>query len=220
MEFRKVVCILVIAAIPLAGAGCTSSSNTSAQSNATASTSANSTAEKVTLPKDQPALVGKVKEIVGNEVTIYKAQGTLPRMRPPEGTAPSNNGNRYNSSNGYNRDNSNNGNNTGSRPAGKGPGMQFTKETETLIIPVGTPMAIAQRGGEATSISLTDIKKDQILLIWKKDGAVSFVEVMGDMGNRNSNSNQQGSNGTGQRNGYSQDWGGPPGGGGMGGMGR
>lgn len=61
--------------------------------------------------------------------------------------------------------------------------MNFTEETKTFIIPVGTPIATMQRGSkEANQVGLTEIKKDTVLRVWEKDGAVSFVLVAGGNG--------------------------------------
>jgi hypothetical protein len=192
MKLNKLLLGLIIAFISTTAIGC--SGNTEAPKEDNAATV--SEGVKIVFPEEKPALIGQVKDIIGNEVTVYKVQvapngETLSeRRQEPAGQE------------------------TNPNVQGPGPGnragFKVTAETETFIIPVGTPIVTVQRGtGETTPIGLTEIKKDQILRIWKKDDAVSFVQVMG--GNRPRTGNPEGANG--QRPGSGQGFGG------MGGMG-
>ncbi|SFF93001.1 hypothetical protein SAMN05660649_00052 [Desulfotomaculum arcticum] len=198
--------ILFIALISVLVIGCsngTQSGTQTPQKAAQENTAADTAAQQVALPEEQPALFGKVKDIVGNEVIVFKgevaqneespkqdtpkeepvsdeAQDKMQSLRAdlqsgkitPEqareemqklGLQPGQAQNRANS-------------------------MNFTDETETFIIPVGTPIVTMQRGSNgANQVGLTEIKKDTILRIWKTDDTVSFVQVMsgsGAMGNR------------------------------------
>ncbi|MFZ5631296.1 MAG: hypothetical protein ACOY40_00445 [Bacillota bacterium] len=161
MKTSKFVLALMIALIAATAAGCSGGTETpqknQKQSNATATEG-----QKIALPEEGPALIGKVKEIVGNEVTVFK--GEIPQSQGTPTEQPANQSQ----------------NNQGVRPENRGMGMKFTEETETFLIPVGTPIVTMQRGtNEAGQVGLTEIKKDTILRVWKKDGTVSFVQVAG-----------------------------------------
>ncbi|MTV48384.1 hypothetical protein GJ688_05230 [Heliobacillus mobilis] len=216
-------------------AGCNSNgastSNPTAQSQSGKEGTTNGAA--ITLPDRQPELVGKVKDIVGNEVTLYKGKieqnqdGASSNNNGSDGTA-NGNGQNQNNQNRRNRQNNLNGQNdqtgqnsqngqngenrnqrdNGQRPAGMGR-MTFTDETETILIPVGTPLATMQRGSrDAVSAQLTDIKKDQIIRIWKKGDTIEFVQLLGGVSGSQRPDRQQGS---GQAGSGSQRPGGPGG---------
>lgn len=165
-----------------------------------------SESQKVTMPEDRPAFMAKVKDIVGNEVTVLKAQITA-NGEVPQG-APANQPQSQNQQPA---------NQAGSQPANSGtrdnnggPGMSFSEEPETLLIPVGVPIVSMQRGSqEVTEVGLTQIKKDTILRIWETNGEISFVQVMGGSATRT----------TRERTGNDQNGGFQRGTGGMGGMG-
>lgn len=154
-----------------------------------------STAETLVFPDERPDLIGKVKEIVGNEVTVYVVQvpPTLEGNRPnptsqqanPDVQTP--------------------------MPGNRAAGINISEETETFIIPVGTPIATMQMRGDGTVVTeLSGIKKDQFLRIWRKDDTVVFVQIMPTGGNRERPFNRDGTGGNVQR---------PDGFPGMGGMG-
>ncbi|MBM7865407.1 hypothetical protein GTO89_01290 [Heliobacterium gestii] len=175
-------------------AGCNNSAAPTAKANgkkpdteASANANANAGAA-LPVPKRPPELVGKVKDIVGNEVTIFKGKMEEPAgERAPEenGQATRPAGERRRSGNengGVNSDvNSDVGKNNGTRPAGVPRNrMTFTEETETFLIPVGVPIATMQRGsGDAAAAQLTDIKKDQVIRLWKNNDAIEFVQISG-----------------------------------------
>lgn len=154
----------------------------------------------VMVPGRTPELVGKVKEIIGNEVTVFKAKIETDQDRPaPQGQerafnaanerqgSPQQNGGGRNRTEGGARQGMDAGQGMGAR-------VSFTEETETFIIPVGTPIATMQRGGnEAALAQLTDIKKDQIIRVWKANGTVEFVQLTG--GSSAGGQRQQGNGG-------------------------
>lgn len=159
-KFVFVLMIVLIAAIAVGCSGGTEATHKDSQEN----NAAVSEGQKVALPEERPALIGKVKDIVGNEVTVFK--GELPQNRGTPTEQPATQ--------------SQNQANQGARPQNRGMGITFTEETETFLIPVGTPIVTMQRGtGEVTQVGLTEIKRDTILRVWKKDDTISFVQVTG-----------------------------------------
>ncbi|HBV97824.1 MAG: hypothetical protein JL50_02715 [Peptococcaceae bacterium BICA1-7] len=172
MRFSKTVCLFIIAAAAIAAVGCgRESTQNTGQQNAAASTES----QAVALPGESPAFIGKVKDIVGNEVTVYKAEVNQSQAAPKEAPA---------GSQPQSQDQSQAQNQAGGAgvPGNRGFAMKFTEETQTFIIPVGTPIVTMQRGaGGASSkqAGLTDIKKESILRVWEKDGEVSFVQLTG-----------------------------------------
>ncbi|MEG6513852.1 hypothetical protein V6C32_18310 [Desulforamulus ruminis] len=148
--------------------------------------------EKVTLPQGEPALIGKVKEIIGNEVTVYIAQAAQngETDKPADQTETQNQEHK------------------GERTGTLGGEVTFSEETETFLIPVGVPMVAMQSGrNEAGEIELTKITADAILRIWKTDGAISFVQVTNSNKAKSTGQNQEK---TGQGTGNPPDMGGPP----------
>lgn len=142
------------------------------------------------LPARIPDLQGKVKEIIGNEVTIFKmmssdAQGSK-NLADKEALPKKPGGNR----------------------------LQLSTETECFMIPVGIPIVtLKMTEGQRTaqSVDMTEITKDAILKIWKaEDGTVEFVQLSG---TRQKTRKQSGENRTG-REPEGGPGGGIPGGGG------
>ena len=218
--------------------GCSGAAKTQQEAQSNNNAAAGSESEKIVVPQEQPALIGKVKEIIGNEVTVYKVQtagnGGAPNTNsqkltkqnanqsPSPSAAPSaNQSSSPNTSSGV-RPNSNQVPGSGNRTAG----FKVTEETETFLIPVGTPMVSMQRGANgANSIGLSDIKKDVLLRLWKKDDEINFVQVMGGTSTGTGTGvgagrtgTAQGAGGNGQRSGNNAGYGGG-GAGGYGGMG-
>jgi len=179
MKFNKLVLILIVAFISVIAVSCSSGTKDPKENDVAAV----SESEKVVIPKEKPDLTGKVKEIIGNEVTVYKVQVDVDEARPGE-----------ESQNSANEES--NQNNQGSRQQNRVAGFRVTEETETFIIPVGAPIVTMQRRtGETNTIELTEIKKDQILRVWKKNDAVELVQVMGGAGGRPGSRENAGGNG-------------------------
>ncbi len=166
------------------------------------------------LPARVPDLQGKVKEIIGNEVTIFKmmssdAQGSknladkeaLPK-NPEENPPPTN----------TEAENLTDEDDSPKKPGGNR--LQLSTETECFMIPVGIPIiTLKMTEGQRTaqSVAMTEITKDSILKIWKaEDGTVEFVQLSG---TRQKARKQSGENRTG-REPEGGPGGGIPGGGG------
>lgn len=196
--------VLLAAAIMSTAAGCGS---TTGSAKTASNNSASASAATVAVPRERPALIGKVKEIVGNEVTVYKSaaspndgqvSGSSPNGNHASGSSPDGNqtpGSSQNSSN------QSSGRNSGAR-GNWGSAMTFTEETETFMIPVGIPV-VSMGGSGSQEINITDIKADQILRVWKTGDAITFVQVMG--GNSRSTNSNNNENRTGNRNGNSEN---------------
>lgn len=201
MKHKKVLSLLVSLALALLVAGCGTSntSNTATTTEKTGQETETAATEgtKITMPEERPSYMGKVKEIIGNQVTIYKAE-------IPEG-APKDQGQSAQGTQAQSTDKTQA--NAAPGQGNRGFKMNFSDKAEQIMIPVGTPIVSMQRGSaEATEVALTDIKADTILRIWEKDGTITFVQVANSGGQRN---NQQNGNGNRQNTGG--------GGGGMGG---
>lgn len=181
MKRSRKIAVLVITLIMVTAAGCGGAETTQ---EAGADTAAQE--QQVALPEEAPALIGKVKEIVGNEVTVFKAELPQNQTAPAERPVNQNSTGQGQNNAGQSRDN------PGQRPLNKGMAMNFTEETETFLIPVGTPIVSMQRGtGKASQVALTDIKKDTILRVWKQDGNITFVQVAGGNTQRSSDQTTQ-----------------------------
>ena len=151
----KVLSILVLICIIALTAGCSSKENINGQIN-----TASSEAEVFTVPERVPDLMGRVVEIIGNEVTIYRIEGNFPQRQSSQGTP-------------------------GQSPENRIPQITVSEEKEAIIIPVGTPIVTIQRGStQVNSVGLTEIKKDQILRVWKNGDIVEFVQLMAVAGGR------------------------------------
>lgn len=195
MNLHKLSLSILITAVILSVVGC--SKGTEAPAKATQENQENtetvSQNEEIAIPEEQPALIGKVKEIVGNEVTVFKGEVGQDAGAPPGEPISEEAQDKFQAI----REQMQNGTITPEQAREKlgnlglqanqtrGNGMKFTEETETLIIPVGTPIVTRQRGADETNqVELTEIKKDTILQIWKTDDTVDFVLVMSIGGNR------------------------------------
>ncbi len=197
MKINKLFLALVVTFVAMFVFGCSSAKQTPNQANE------NIVAEdeQIAIPEEEPTLTGKVKEIVDNKVTVYKAaaldqaSGQPPANEgPPGGNPPANEG-----TPGENppskTDQATDPNNDKPRPGNMPPELQVTEETETFTIPADTPIVSMQRGSETIQMNLTDIKADQFLRVWQKDDAVYFVQVMSGVGPRAGNPEDTGNNG-------------------------
>lgn len=206
MRISKPICMLIISAAAIVAVGC-SSGQESPQNPEQGNAAAVTESQTVALPEGSPAFTGKVKDIVGNEVTIYKAevnQSEAASKEAPAGSQPQ--------SQSQSQAQSQNQAGGAGVPGNRISSMKFTEETQTFIIPVGTPIVTMQRDAEGASskqVGLTEIKKDSILRVWEKDGQVSFVQLTG-AGGTAGNRQGQGGSGQGTVNGYPQGMGGAP----------
>lgn len=212
---KRIMLVLVVALLSLTVVGCSGSSGTggteASQKEAQEAKEASSGSQKVSLPEEKPAFMGKVKEIVGNEVTVYKAEVNQNQGPPQESQAKDAQLKEKQAKDSpENQTQTPNQANQEARPGNGGFRMNFTEETETFMIPVGVPIVTMQRGGgsqEATVVELSQIKKDTVLRIWKTNDEVSFVQVTGGNSQRNNKENT-GNNRTG--GGPQGGMGGPP----------
>ncbi len=206
MKFRRLVLVVVVALISIAVAGC-SSETKAPQHDVVAAMAEN---EKVVMPQEQPSLMGKVNDIVGNEVTVFKGEVTQAEGISKAEPATEESQEKINAV--REKIASNTITPEQAREDFKNLGIQvnpaqnrleFTEETETFIIPVGTPIVTIQRGtNEANQVELADIKKDTILRIWKKGDVVEFVQLMGGTGGGFGNREGMGDNGERTGGGY------------------
>jgi len=177
VKLKKILSILVIICILALTAACGSKGNTNGEI-----LTAASEAEVLTVPERTPDLMGRVVEIIGNEVTIYRIEGDFAQRVPGGG------GQRL----GNTVENQNNSEQSSQETPGQStetrmPRITVSEEKEAIIIPVGTPIVTMQRGStQATPVGLTEIKKDQILRVWKDEEMVEFVQLMAVSGGRNS----------------------------------
>lgn len=198
MAVKRYVLALSLALVAAVAAGCGSGTGTdqgSAIGNKAASGEQTEVAEeqKVALPEGNPAFIGKVTDIVGNEVTVLKAD--LPAERPAvaqqtpkqaQGQATK-----------------------GAATQPRGMAMKFSDEPTTFIIPVGTPIVTVQRGSrEGIEADLSEIKQDSIVRVWQTNDAVTFVQVTSQGMQRSSGGSESGT-----RDGAGAGMGGPPPGG-------
>lgn len=177
MKLSKPICMLIITAAAIVAVGC-SSGKESIQNPQQGNAADVTGSQTVALPGGSPAFAGKVKDIVGNEVTVYKAEvnqsGAAPK-EAPAGSQPQ----------AQSQPQSQNQAGGAGVPGNRGLNMKFTEETQTFTIPVGTPIVTMQRGAGGVSskqAGLTEIKKESILRVWEKDGVVSFVQLTGGNG--------------------------------------
>ncbi|RYD03358.1 hypothetical protein N752_20085 [Desulforamulus aquiferis] len=134
---------------------------------------------------------------MGNEVTIYKMD-TAQNEGAGEGQRPNPGQEEAQNNPGQGQQQGQAQSQQGQRPENMGPRMVISDETETFIIPVGTPIVMLQRGSaESSTVALTEIKKDQMLRIWKQEGEISLVQVIGSMGAGNRQGQGQGGRGQG-----------------------
>ncbi|CCO08160.1 hypothetical protein [Desulforamulus hydrothermalis] len=139
--------------------------------------------EAITIPTERPSVIGKVKEVVGNEVTLYVAQAPQNEAAPTANQADQER-----------------------KPSPQqGPELKFSSETKTFLLPVGVPV-VTMQGGTAKQVELSKITKDAVLRIWQKDDTITFVQMVN--GNRaRSNEQNQPNN---RRTGDGPPAGGPP----------
>ncbi len=213
--FKKLVLVsaAILATVSLVGCGAGAPSNAASTTPAAQTQQANGqTANGIGLPGDQPAYTAKVVDVANDQVTIYKAELTAEPQEglqgtnqgapqgPPQGTnqgAPqgppqgTSQGAPQGEPQGRAQGAPQGGNEKGPGPDGQ---MKFSEQADTIIIPASAQVVTGSpRGGDISSIKVSDIKKDQIIQVWEKDGAITFVQVMDDKRNMpNDGAQQQG----------------------------
>jgi len=184
---RKVIALFLLLACMLLPAGCSQNEEQTSKAN-------NTTVETVAVPDEFPALTGKVKTIIGNEVTLYQMAApednqadTLKGSEtsassnistaPADSIAPSNE------------------ENIQSAAAEAMPVMQQEtslpasageKETVTFLIPAGAPIVGLSTGTDgAPLLSLSDISTGSMINIWKSGDTIKLVQVMTEQAGQN-----------------------------------
>ncbi|HAA90389.1 MAG: Uncharacterized protein XD63_1712 [Thermoanaerobacterales bacterium 50_218] len=195
--FNNLLLILIFLLFSVSAMSCSSGTeNQKTEGQIQSNAESLATSENIVVPRERPDLIGKVKDIVGNEVTVYKveiAEATEQKSQENSQKPVANKTNQ--NSQDLSR---------ATRPIG----LKVTEETETFIIPVGTPIVTMQRGtNEIKTVALTEIKKDQLLRVWKKDDTVIFVQVMSGSSERSMSQNGEA---TDRKGGAKGPPGGPP----------
>ncbi|MDK2822868.1 MAG: hypothetical protein PWQ67_1308 [Clostridia bacterium] len=162
MKFKKILLCISLFLILVISVGCLKSKEVSQEADlANMQNNIN-----LQILEEKPVFIGKVKEIIGNEVTVYKIQMTQDNNQSADNV------------------------DQGKEKVMRMPRFTVTEETETFIIPVGTPIILKQRGSsEIITAELTEIKKDQMLSVWKDGDTVKLVQLMGGSGGRLGNGN-------------------------------
>jgi hypothetical protein len=176
--FNNLLLILIFLLFSISAMSCSSTAENQKAEQTESNTESLATSENIVVPREEPAFIGKVKDVVGNEVTVYKVEiAEATEQKPQE------------NSQGAVADEANQ-NSQDLRRANRPFDLKVTEETETFIIPVGTPIVTMQRGtNEIKTVALTEIKKDQLLRVWKKDDTVIFVQVMSGSSERSAGQN-------------------------------
>lgn len=182
MKLKPVFFLLLLGCITFASIGCSRDSSAPEQKE-----TAN---ENIVLPQEEPALTGIVKEIIGNEVTIYKMAA---RPNSPETDSPQD---QPASDSAVSTQDQKPGTEDAPTPNAANqkqarPGMQPSEETETFTIPVGTPI-VSMNGDASSTVSLTDIKENQLINVWKTEEDISMVQVIAGREERQENQQEQG----------------------------
>lgn len=164
---KKSVVYIMMLILLLSAIGCSSKTNTgSAESPAPQVSEGNSEGER---PDRVPDLEGKVKQIRGNEVTVFKVVRTRPE--PTEEERAKRRQQMMNLS-------------PEERAKIQAEMFKVTDETIDLTIPVGVPIVSNQTGGGKVvtqSVSLADIKQGNIMRFWFTEGTsdeINYVQVM------------------------------------------
>lgn len=165
MMRKKYKWVVPMIMVSLLFAGCTKSSepDDAVQTNMEQSTTKNK------VKKARPDLYGKVKKIVGNEVTLELAELSERKEMSEEDRKKI-------------KEQMQNSNPGEGGFGGQGNKMKreikFTGETKNIIIPVGLPLVSSKRG-EETQLELGDIIEGTLLQIWlNEDESVKAVRVM------------------------------------------
>lgn len=156
--FKKTMLVsaAILATVALAGCGNNTSQNAVSTPPATQTQQATS---GISLPGDKPAYTGKVIDVANDKLTINKAELPAQPQAAPQGTPQG-------------------GQAANGKEQGQGRGIKFSDQADTITIPAGAQVvAGGPRGGNLTAIKVSDIKKGQIIRVWEKDGAITFVQV-------------------------------------------
>lgn len=135
------------------------------------------------------SLIGKVKSVSGQTITVYKSTFDPSRMAQGGGQRPSGNGQNGGSpapgaGNGQapsgSAQNGSGQNGSGNRGQGRGMANMFSDETEDITITDATKIeSVSFENGQATTkeLAVTDLKADDVLTIWLKDGTQEAATI-------------------------------------------
>ncbi|TCO77441.1 hypothetical protein [Marinisporobacter balticus] len=176
MMKKKYNWVIPMLMVGLLFVGCTKSSepadavqNNTQQSTVIDNTKQDGVKNNENAKRDSPDLYGKVKKILGNEVTLELAELPERKEMSEEDREKM-------------KVQIQNGNPGEGGFGGQGNKMKreikFTGETKNIIIPVGLPIVSAKRG-EETELELGDIIEGTFLQIWlNEDASVKAVHVI------------------------------------------
>ncbi|HBC92759.1 MAG TPA: hypothetical protein DCZ10_07590 [Pelotomaculum sp.] len=176
MLFKKSVLVsaAMFATVSLVGCGAGAPQDAASTTPAAQTQQANGqTANGMALPADKPAYTAKVADVANDQVTIYKAEPAAEPQGGPQGT---NQGAPQGEPQGRAQGAPQGGDEKGPGPGGQ---MKLSEQADTIIIPASAQVVTGgPGGGDISSIKVSDLKKDQIIQVWEKDGAITFVQVM------------------------------------------
>lgn len=163
---KRILClILTVSAVAMIFTGC-SASNTANNSSSSVSKSVESEdrSGKEAESRKEPEILGQIKGIIGNEISI-----SLVEM--PENMGRSDSGDV--SAEDREAAKAQGGTKGGASGQGRQDAIKLTGESETFIIPVGTPIVSTKRGNdgmERKELQLEDIYEGMVLQVWLKEG--------------------------------------------------
>ena len=160
---RKIFLLLTCAVLFLLAAGCSSGSVGNGDSGAnTGGEGQSNNAVRFGGPERGPDLIGKVKTIVGNKLTVYKVEGDFELTEEErqqqrsrmQGLSPE------------------------ERAKERAERFKVSEETADILIPVGVPIiATGNLGGDVAEVDMSDIKKNDFLRLWFEEPGGSGGEM-------------------------------------------
>ncbi|HNX28353.1 MAG TPA: hypothetical protein PKN87_02945 [Syntrophomonadaceae bacterium] len=181
---KKIPALFLLLTFLLLPAGCD-------QTAETASSTVNTAAETVAIPSEEPALTGRVKEITGNEVTIYEMTAPVDnRMDAQDKSSPAIPGNnqvappvREKPLDEVTAESVRTETDSAVQEGASltdVPVTEATEETTTFLIPAGAQIVGMSTGQEGASLlSLSDISTGSMIKVWKTGDTITMVQIMG-----------------------------------------
>lgn len=178
---RKKLPVLIAVFLLIFAAGCASKSSTddTGTKNPAATAQSDGTTQQTAPPDGTPDVMGKVKTISGNKVTVYKVTAPNNNQPPGNGTKPQGEGKKPPGQSGDLSPEE--------RAQKRADMFQVTDETIDLTIPDDTPFVQDQGFGENKEIKKIDIGSIQngdLLRIWYGDKlpdggqSVKYIQVL------------------------------------------
>lgn len=170
ISFKKLLVFAMVIGSIFIYAGCSSGSSntTSGSSSDSISAEAAASGSQINPAKpDQPAdLQGKVKQIRGNQISIFKAQVTGPELTEEEKAKRREQMQQLTPE---------------ERAAARDERTKITDETVDLTIPVGIPIISTQNVGgqiQTDTLNLADIKQGDFIKFWFANGNSDEITVV------------------------------------------